>query len=160
MVLAWWIKTSLPLSVMSGPLYFLSTNSSIWITHRIIPCYIKEGSQSLGTKRNNVVVIVCPHISPDPDGLNYEQIVSKSWFCKPIREEIQLLRGHNTLTEAYAEYMNTGNAPLGWHSPIRHTVQGSNEENENSDEAEASTCTYSGQESRTRHVGVICQHRA
>ena len=88
------------------------------------------------------------------------KIISKSWFYKPIRDEIQLLSGHNTLTEAYAEYLNTVNVPLGWNSPIRHTAQVSNEENENSDEAEASTCTYSVQESRTRHVGVICQHRA
>ena len=86
------------------------------------------------------------------DGPIYEQYCEqKLMLHKPFRDESQLLNGHDSFTEAYADYLNTGNVPaclwddIHW---LEQAPQGGNEEGENSDEAEAS----SGQGSRIRNV--------
>ena len=46
------------------------------------------------------------------DGPIYEQYCEqKLMLQKPFRDESQLLNGHDSFTEAYADYLNTGNVP-------------------------------------------------
>ena len=55
-------------------------------------------------RNKKVVVIVRPHISSDPDGPNYEQCCKQRLMLnKPFRNETELLNGHETVTEAYAD---------------------------------------------------------
>ena len=108
------MKMSLPLSSIVWTTTFL-------IQQVIESCTLYHFAENYSTPRQggepkprnkNVVVIVYPHISPDPDDLNYEQYCrQKLMLHKPSRDESQLLNGHDSFTEAYANYLNTGNVP-------------------------------------------------
>ena len=85
-------------------------------------------------RNKKVVVIVCPHISPDPDGPNYEQHCKQRLILyKPFRNETELLNGHETFTEAYADYLNTGNVPSCLWDDI-HRLQQATQGSSNEDE--------------------------
>ena len=60
-------------------------------------------------RNKKIVVIVRPHISPDPDGPDYEKYCKqKLMLHRPFRHESQLL---DTFTEAYANYLRRGDIP-------------------------------------------------
>jgi len=70
------------------------------------------GSQP--NKRNKkVVIIIMPYISPDPAGPMYEQYCQQSLMKhKNFRQVTELLAGHETYTEAYAEFLQAEDTPL------------------------------------------------
>lgn len=73
-----------------------------------MPC--QGGEPKLRNKK--VVVIVCPHISPDPDAPHYEEYYKqKLMLHRPFRNEEQLLDGCDTFAEAFSNYLHTANIP-------------------------------------------------
>jgi ATP-dependent DNA helicase PIF1 len=63
-------------------------------------------------RNKTVIVIVKPHYSPDPNGSNYEQYCrQKLMLHKPFRELSELTAGHASHTDAYADYLQSGNVP-------------------------------------------------
>lgn len=83
-------------------------------------------------RRKNVVVIVCPHFSPDPDGPNYDNYCrQKLMLHTPFRVEQELLDGHDTFIEAYAYYLQTGNIPPCHEDDIHRLAE---QHSQNSDE--------------------------
>ena len=140
-------------------------------SHQFESCTLQQFAENYSTPRQGepkprnkkVVVILRPHISPDPDGQNYEQYCKQRLMLyKPFRNETELLSGHESFTEAYADYLSTGNAPSCLWDDIhrlQQATQGSSNEDEDNDEGEAA----SGQGSRNRSVEewmLICHHRA
>ena len=73
--------------------------------------------KELGTEPNRrskkVVVIARPYCSPDPTGPKYEQYCRQMLMQhKAFRHMSDLLAGHQTYAEAYAEFLQTGNIPI------------------------------------------------
>ena len=63
-------------------------------------------------RRKNVVVIVHPYCSPDPDGPKYEQYCrQKLMLYQPFRREDELLGECNTFAAAYAVFLQSGDIP-------------------------------------------------
>ena len=58
----------------------------------------KELRSEPSRRCKDVVVMVCPHCSPDPDGPKYEEYCQqKMMLYKPFRQVEELLCGHDTL---------------------------------------------------------------
>ena len=58
------------------------------------------------------MVIAHPYCSPDPAGPVYEQYCCQSLMLhKTFRHVGELLAGHATYAEAYADFLQTGNIP-------------------------------------------------
>ena len=72
----------------------------------------KELGDEPKKRSKEVIVITRPHCSPDPSGPNYEQYCRQCLMkCKPFREINELKSGFDTFTEAYAEFLQSGNVP-------------------------------------------------
>ena len=72
----------------------------------------KELGAEPNRRSKKVVVIARPYCSPDPAGPKYEQYCRQSLMQhKAFRHFSELLAGHNTYAEAYAEFLQTGNIP-------------------------------------------------
>ena len=73
--------------------------------------------KELGTepkkRSKEVIVTPKPYCSPDPSGPNYEQYCRQSLMqYKPFRDINELKTGFNSFTEAYADFLQSGNIPL------------------------------------------------
>ena len=67
-------------------------------------------NQTRESKR--VIVIARPYCSPDPSGPNYEQYCRQSLMQhKPFRDFNELKAGHDSFTDAYADFLQSGNIP-------------------------------------------------
>ena len=63
-------------------------------------------------RRKDVVVIVRPHYSPDPDNSKYEEYCQqKMMLYKPFRRLQQLLGECDTFAAAYVDFLQSGNVP-------------------------------------------------
>lgn len=63
-------------------------------------------------RTKKVVVITRPFISPDPAGPKYEQYCQQSLMKhKSFRQVTELLAGHGTYTEAYADFLQAEDIP-------------------------------------------------
>ena len=63
-------------------------------------------------RNKTVIIIVKPYYSPDPNGSSYEQYCrQKLMLHKPFRELSELTAGHTSHTDAYADYLQSGNVP-------------------------------------------------
>ncbi len=72
----------------------------------------KELGAQPNRRNKNVVVITRPYLPPDPAGPKYEQYCQQSLMKhKSFRQVSDLLAGHETYTEAYAEFLQAGNVP-------------------------------------------------
>lgn len=60
-------------------------------------------------QNKKVVMIARPYCSPDPDGPNYEHCRQSLMLHKTFHQIHELLTGHDTYTEAYAEFLRTEN---------------------------------------------------
>ena len=72
--------------------------------------------KELGTESKNrskeVIVTPRPYCSPDPSGPTYEQYCRQSLMQhKPFRDINELKTGFNSFTEAYADFLQSGNIP-------------------------------------------------
>ena len=72
----------------------------------------KELGAEPNRRSKKVVVIARPYCPPDPAGPKYEQYCHQSLMQhKAFRQVSELLAGHETYTEAYSEFLQTGNIP-------------------------------------------------
>ncbi len=72
----------------------------------------KELGAEPNRRSKKVVVIARPYCSPDPAGPKYEQYCRQSLMQhKAFRQVSELLAGHETYADAYAEFLQTGNIP-------------------------------------------------
>ena len=84
----------------------------------------KELGASPNKRNKNVVVITRPYCSPDPAGPKYEQYCQQSLMKhKSFRQVTDLLAGHETYTQAYAEFLQAGNIPSSLEEDIFHLQQ-------------------------------------
>ena len=68
------------------------------------------GAEPSRSKR--VIVIARPYCSPDPSGPNYEQYCRQTLMQhKPFRDFNELKAGHDSFTDAYADFLQSGNIP-------------------------------------------------
>lgn len=66
----------------------------------------KELGAQPNRRSKKVIVTTRPYISPDPAGPKYEQYCQQSLMKhKSFRQVSDLLAGHDTYTEAYAEFL-------------------------------------------------------
>uniref|UniRef100_A0A1X7U1Y3 Uncharacterized protein n=1 Tax=Amphimedon queenslandica TaxID=400682 RepID=A0A1X7U1Y3_AMPQE len=72
----------------------------------------KELGDEPKKRSKEVIVTPRPYWSPDPSGPNYEQYCRQSLMkCKPFRDINELKSTYDTFTEAYAEFLQSGNIP-------------------------------------------------
>ncbi len=72
----------------------------------------KELGAQPNRRSKKVIVTTRPHCSPDPAGPKYEQYCHQSLMKhNSFRQVSDLLAGHDTYTQAYAEYLQAGNVP-------------------------------------------------
>ena len=72
----------------------------------------KELGSDPSRRRKDVVVIVRPYLSPEPNGPNYEQYChQKLMLYKPFHQEEELLAGAGTYAAAYATFLQSDNLP-------------------------------------------------
>ena len=85
-------------------------------------------------RSKQVVVIVRPSYSPDPDGPKYEEYCRiKLMLYKPYRVEQELIGEHGTYTAAYSEYLQSGNIPACLEDDLRLIITHQQNEEEHSD---------------------------
>ena len=112
-------------------------------------------------RRKQVVVIVRPHFSPDPAGPNYDNYCrQKLMLHRPYRVEQQLLDGHDTFTEAYACYLQTGSIPPCLEDDIHRLEQQSQHSDEVNDHDEADCSSRQHNTPDVEEWMLICQHQA
>ena len=94
--------------------------------------------------KRKVVVITRPYCSPDPAELKYEQYCQQSLMKhKSFRQVTNLLAGHETYAQAYAEFLQTGDIPPSLEEDIFRLQQ--YQEQANADEVHvhlSHTCMY------------------
>ena len=105
--------------------------------------------KELGTQPNKrskkVIIITRPYCPPDPAGPKYEQYCQQSLMkYKSFRQVTDLLAGHETYKEAYAEFLQAGNVPPSLEEDIFHLQQHHLQENTDADEV----CV--------RHILLVC----
>lgn len=84
----------------------------------------KELGASPNNRNKNVVVTTRPYCSPDPAGPKYEQYCQQSLMKhKSFRQVTDLLAGHETYTQAYAEFLQAGDIPSSLEEDIFHLQQ-------------------------------------
>ena len=72
----------------------------------------KELGAAPNKRNKKVVVITRPYCSPDPAGPKYEQYCQQSLMKhKNFHQFTDLLAGHETYAQAYAEFLQTGDIP-------------------------------------------------
>uniref|UniRef100_A0A1X7VQH0 ATP-dependent DNA helicase n=1 Tax=Amphimedon queenslandica TaxID=400682 RepID=A0A1X7VQH0_AMPQE len=72
----------------------------------------KELGDEPKKRSKEVIVTPRPYCSPNSSGLNYEQYCRHSLMkCKPFRDINELKCTYDTFTEAYAEFLQSGNVP-------------------------------------------------
>ena len=72
----------------------------------------KELGAAPNKRNKKVVVITRPYCSPDPAKLTYEQYCQQSLMKhKSFRQVTDLLAGHKTYAQAYAEFLQTWDIP-------------------------------------------------
>ena len=95
----------------------------------------KELGSEPSRRRKNVVVIVRPYCSPDPNGPKYEQYCQqKLMMYKPFRRQEELLAGSDTYTAAYAIFLQSGNIPPSLEDDIYRLQQQSQQPTEDDTE--------------------------
>ena len=68
----------------------------------------KEMGSNPSCRRKDVVVIVHPYLSPEPNGPNIEQYCrQKLMLYKPFRQEEELLGEADTYADAYATFLQS-----------------------------------------------------
>jgi len=73
---------------------------------------LKKKADNLAPRRKDVVVIIRPYCSPDPEGAMYEQYcMQKLMVHKPFRQVDQLLGACDTYSAAYALFLRSTNVP-------------------------------------------------
>ena len=98
-----------------------------------------------------MVLIVRPHCPPDPNGLKYEQYCrQKLMLYKPFRCETELLSGHDTFAEAYAEYLQTEDIPPCLEDDIHRFQQTQHQQEDHREKDSRGSHTDSG------GVSVVC----
>ncbi len=96
-------------------------------------------------RRKDVVVIVRPFCSPDPNGPNYEQYCrQKLMLHKPFRQQEELLGGCDSYVAAYAVFLQSGNLPPSLQDDIHRLEQQSQltSEDVNTEVCLHVVCTY------------------
>ena len=72
----------------------------------------KESGTEPKKRSKEVIVTPKPYCSPDPSSPNYEQYCRQSLMQhKPFRDISELKTGFNSFTEAYADFLQSGNIP-------------------------------------------------
>ena len=121
-----------------------------------------EGNESSHRSRE-VVVIIKPNYSPQPDSPNYEDYCrQKLMLYKPFRNEANLLCEHRNFVEAYTSYLQSGSVPTSLLDDI-HSLQTHRSVESDIDDTDESTENEleSRLQQNTRHVEewmMICQH--
>jgi hypothetical protein len=121
-----------------------------------------DGNEPSNRSRE-VVVIVNPNYSPQPDSPNYEDYCrQKLMLYKPFRNEADLLGENRSFIHAYKSYLQLGNVPttllddiqsLQLHRTVESDTDDSNETTENE--------LDNGLQQTTRQMEewmMICQH--
>ena len=92
-----------------------------YVQHYSMPKYL--GAQPC-IRQKAVVVIVRPFCSADPNGPNYEQYCTqKLMLYQPFRDYHQLRAGFHTYTEAYCNYLQSGNIPSCLEDDVQRLLQ-------------------------------------
>ena len=122
---------------------------------------VTKGDESRPERRTKeVVVIVRPFLSPDPDGSSYEQYCKqKLMLHKPFHVENNLLENHLTFTEAYASFLSTGNVPPSLADDVdRLEHQVSEHSEDNTTESDATTTELDRNRRYVQEWMLLCQH--
>ena len=81
-------------------------------------------------RNKKVVVITRPYCPPDPAGPKYEQYCQQLLMKhKCFHQLTDLIAGHSSYTEAYAEFLKTENIPAPLEEDIFHLQQHQKQEN-------------------------------
>ncbi len=119
----------------------------------------KELGSDPSHRRKEVVVIVRPFCSPDPNGPKYEQYCrQKLMLHKPFRRQEELLADCDSYATAYAVFLQSGNIPPSLQDDIHRLEQQSSEDVD----TEVCICLYirtctSCMQCTSSHVhGVYC----
>lgn len=80
----------------------------------------KEISTGPTCRRKEVIVVVRPYCSPDPNGPNYEQYCKQKLMLHiKFRQLSDLLMGNATYVEAYQQFLLSANVPSSLEEDIR-----------------------------------------
>ena len=102
----------------------------------------KELGSEPSRRRKDVVVIVRPYCSPDPNSPKYEQYCrQKLMLYKPFHQVDELLGESDTYAAAYAIFLQSGNAPRSLEDDI-HRLQQQSEHPSEDDNTEVCITTY------------------
>ena len=121
---------------------------------------VTKGDESRPTCRAiEVVVIVRPFLSPEPDGPKYEQYCKqKLMLHKPFRLENDLLENHLTFTEAFASFLSTGNVPPSLADDVdRLEHQVSEQSEDNTTESDTTTTELDRNRRYVQEWMLLCQ---
>ena len=121
---------------------------------------VTKGDESCPERRTKeVVVIVRPFLSPDPDGPSYEQYCKqKLMLHKPFHVENNLLENHLTFTEAYASFLSTGNVPPSLADDVdRLEHQVSEQSEDNTTESDTTTTELDRNRRYVQEWMLLCQ---
>ena len=84
----------------------------------------KELGSDPSRRRKDVVVIVRPYFSPEPNSPNYEQYCrQRLMLYKPFRQEQELLGEVDTYAVAYAAFLQSDNVPPSLEDDIHRLEQ-------------------------------------
>lgn len=90
-------------------------------------------------RRKNVIVIVRPYCSPDPNGPKYEQYCKQKLMLHKAFRHVEELQGeYNTYSAAYAIFLQSGNVPPSLEDDIHRLEQ--TQQPTNDDNTEVCTC--------------------
>ena len=106
----------------------------------------KELGDEPKKRSKEVIVTPRPYCSPDPSGPNYEQYCRQSLM--PFRDINELKSGFDTFTEAYAEFLQSGNVPRSLEQDIFRLQQHRSSSSDAVEDEEVCTCIF--------HVIFIC----
>ena len=96
----------------------------------------KELGSDPSHRRKDVVVIVRPYLSPEPNGPNYEQYCrQRLMLYKPFRQEEELLQEADTYAAAYATFLQSDDVPPSLEDDI-HRLEQQNQHLSDDDSAE------------------------
>ena len=118
-----------------------------FVQHYSMP---KGEDEEPSARQKEVVVIARPYCSPDPNGPQYEQYCrQKMMLHRPFRHCQELQAGFNTFTEAYADFLQSGNVPPSLEDDVHRLQQQQDDTSEPGSDDELSDDNQQGHNSQS-----------